>query len=155
MDSESNLERARRLIGKEFNLKPPSMEISMGDINFLNEAHREKFTEYCQMAHIHNSDRERKALFYIMAGCPDLISKGINNLYDFKDNMVRFHPDRLDEDEEKFCFCTSSQALCRLALNLYNRSFPSLSVSDTFYSLDEDNLKLALNAIKKIRFNIE
>jgi hypothetical protein len=67
MDSESNLERARRLIGKEFNLKPPSMEVSMGDIKFLNEAHRQKFTEYCNKAHIHNSDRERKALFYILA----------------------------------------------------------------------------------------
>ncbi len=154
MDSESNLERARRLIGKEFNLKPPSMEISMGDINFLNEAHRNKFNDYCQRAHIHNSDRERKALFYILAGSNDLVSKGINRMYDFKNNMVKLSPETMEEDEEKFCFCTSSQALCRLALNLYNSVYPSLSVSDTFYSLDEDNARLAIEAIK-IRFNIQ
>ncbi len=153
MDKESNLERARRLIGKEFNLKPPSMEISIGDINFLNEAHRERFTDYCQRAHIHSGDNERKAFFFIMAGSNDLVSKGIDRMYDFTENTVKFHPAHLGDDFEQFVFCSNSDALCRLALNLYNDSFLSLSVNETFRDLDEDNQLLAIEAIK-IRFNI-
>ena len=152
---ESYLERARRLIGKEFNLKPPSVEFSIGNINFLNEAHREKFTDYCQRAHIHNEDRERKALFYILAGCPNLVSKGINRMYDFKENIVKFSPvpEEQEKDFKKFSFCSSSYALIRLALNLYNSTYESLSVADTFYNLDSDNKQLAIHAML-IRFNV-
>lgn len=154
MDSESNLERARRLIGKEFNLKPPSTEVSIGDIKFLSEKHRETYKNYLERAGSHYQDRERRAFFYIMSGSLDLVSKGIDRMYNFKENIPKFHPATLEEDEEKFCFCTSSQALFRLALNLYNNSYISLPVNQTFRDLDEDNLKLAIEAIK-IRFNIQ
>jgi hypothetical protein len=156
MDKESNIERARRLIGKEFNLKPPSMEISIGGIEFLNEAHRQKFTDYCQKAHIHRDDRERKAMFYILSGSPDIISKGINRMYDFKENIVKFSPvpEEQEKDFQPFNFCSSSHALLKLALNLYNSTYESLSVADTFYNLDSDNKQLAINAMR-IRFNIE
>lgn len=124
------------------------------DIEFLNPDHEKRFTDYCHRAQIHSGDRERKAMFYIMAGSPDLIYKGIDRFYDFRNNMVKFHPEELEQDFEQFVFCTSSEALTRLALNLYNSGYPSLSVSDTFRDLDEDNMRLALEAIR-LRFNIE
>lgn len=149
MDRESNLERARRLIGKEFNFKP------QGDIKFLNEAHRDRFTDYCNKGNVHPEDRERKALFYILAGCPDLVSKGINRMYDFKENIVKFSPvpEEQEKDFQQFSFCSSSYALIRLALNLYNSTYESLSVADTFYNLDNNHKILAINAML-IRFNV-
>ena len=123
------------------------------DIVFLNSDHEKRFTDYCHRAHIYPDDRERKAMFYILSGSPDLISKGINRFYDFSSNTVKFHPDTLEEDFKQFSFCSSSHALCRLALNLYNSSYESLSIADTFYNLDNNHRILAINAML-IRFNI-
>ncbi len=123
------------------------------DIGFISDDHKNKYYEYIQQAGVYPQDLERQAFFYIMAGSPDLISKDIKRFYDFTDGRVKLHPDSLEEDEGQFCFCTSSQALCRLALNLYNSGFPSLSVSDTFRDLDGDNKQLAMEAIR-LRFNI-
>jgi hypothetical protein len=127
----------------------------MNDNMFLNTKHRELFNSYCHRAHIHSGDRERKAMFYIMAGCPDLVSKGINRMYDFKENIVKFSPvpEEMEKDFEKFSFCSSSHALCRLALNLYNSTYESYSIAGTFYSLDSNHRILAINAML-IRFNI-
>jgi len=125
------------------------------DICFLNSDHERRYKDYCNRAHIYPDDRERKAMFYIMAGSNDLISKGINNFYNFKENIVKFSPgpEEMEQDFEKFSFCTSSRALTMLALNLYNSGYSSLSVSDTFSYLDGDNMRLAMEAIK-LRFNI-
>ncbi len=122
-------------------------------IQFLNDKHAQLYNDYCHKACVHPDDRERKAMFYILAGCPDIVSKGINRIYDFKDNMVKFHPDTLEQDFEQFSFCSSSHALCRLALNLYNGSYKSLSFADTFYNLDNNHRILAVNALL-IRFGI-
>ena len=77
------------------------------DIGFLNPDHERRYKDYCQRAHIHSGDNERKAFFFIMAGSPDLISKGIEDFYNFDpyENMVKFHPDKLEEDFEQFVFC--------------------------------------------------
>lgn len=124
-------------------------------MDFLNEAHRKKYEECCSRAEVHPEDRERKSLFYILAGCPDLVSKGINRMYDFKENIVKFSPvpEEQEKDFQPFNFCSSSYALIRLALNLYNSTYESLSVADTFYNLDNNHRILAVNAML-IRFNV-
>ena len=121
-------------------------------MKFLSTRHEHRYNEYCQRCH--SLDRERKTFFYIISGSPDLSGKGIEKFYDFRNNTVNFRPDTLEEDFDQFVFCTSSDALARLALNMYNSIFPSLSVSQTFRDLDEDNLRLALEAIR-YRFNIQ
>ncbi len=120
---------------------------------FLSNEHWKRFTDYCQRAHISTGDIERKAMFYILSGSPNLVSKGIDRIYDFKENMLKFSPEEMEDYFLKFCFCTSSNALTRLALNLYNSSYKSLSFADTFYSLDDDNKALVMEAIR-IRYKI-
>ena len=128
-------------------------KIKKNEFPFISEDHKQKFTEYCLKAHVHSEDRERKAMFFILSGNNDLIAKGIDKFYDFTDNMVKFNPDpeELEKDFEKFNFCSSSHALTKLALNLYNSGYPSLLVNDTFNQLDKNNYLLAIEAIK-IRF---
>lgn len=125
------------------------------DIGFLNEDHKARFIDYCNRAHIHSGDVERKALFYILAGCNDLVTKGINRMYDFQENIVKFSPvpEQMEKDFQPFSFCSSSHALLKLALNLYNSGYESLSIADTFYNLDNNHRILAINAML-IRFNI-
>ena len=99
---------------------------------------------------VRDQDRERKALFFILSGCPDLINLDINDIYDFKEHCLVINLE-YQEAIEQFYLSSSSGSLLLLACNLYNNRNKSLSVSDTFSNLDEDNLKLALNSIR-IRF---
>jgi len=121
-------------------------------IQFLNKQHEKLFNNYCNRACVHSQDNERKAMFYILAGCPDLVSKGINRIYNFTDNMLIPSPDNLEADLEQFNLCSSSNALLLLAMNLYNSCYGSLSIADTFYSLDNNHKILAVNAML-VRFN--
>jgi hypothetical protein len=123
---------------------------------FLNSDHVNLFNEYIRRDGTHSQDRERKALFFILSGNPDLISKGINRIYDFQDHHMKFSPDEetMEKYLEQFALCSSSSSLLRLACNLYNNLYPSKSVNDTFSSLGEDNIHLAITAIM-IRFNRE
>jgi hypothetical protein len=120
---------------------------------FLNSDHMNLFNEYLRRDGTHSEDRERKALFFILSGAPDLISKGINRIYDFTDHHLHFGPDEEEMEKylEKFSLCSSSSSLLRLACNLYSGLYPSKTVNDTFSNLDEDNIHLALTAIR-IRF---
>ncbi len=76
-------------------------------------------------------------------------------MYDFQENIVKFSPvpEQMEKDFQQFNFCSSSYALIRLALNLYNSGYESLSVADTFYNLDNNHRILAINAML-IRFNV-
>ena len=114
---------------------------------FLNNEHKERFQELTQKAKVFEGDMERKALFFILAGNDDLYKK-VNHIYNFKENGI--DPDCLESG--KVYFSSSARKLVKLAYNLYN-SYPSEdTVIDTFYLLDEENFKLAINAIK-LRFN--
>lgn len=93
----------------------------------------------------HEGDLERKALFYILGNNEDLFNK-VDYIYDFEEHKIL--PECLESEE--IDFCSSSRKLIKLAYNLYN-SFPA-DVIDTFYLLDNDNFKIALESIK-IRFN--
>lgn len=114
---------------------------------FLSEEHRENFNELMGRTKVHKGDIERKVLFYIVSGNFDLYNKA-KHIYNFKENAINI--DCLEGG--KVDFSSSSRTLVKLAYNLYN-SYPSDSVKDTFYLLDEENFKLAMNAIR-LRFNM-
>lgn len=105
----------------------------------------ERYNKLIEKDGTNEGDTERKVLFYILAGNTDLYRKA-EHIYNFKERVIT--PECLDSGMVDFC--SSSRKLVKLAYNLFN-SFPA-DVIDTFYVLDEDNFKLALNAIK-LRFN--
>lgn len=115
---------------------------------FLSKKHEETYKTYLSLSGCHPEDRERKSLFYLLAGNKDLQTKGINRIYDFKENRLKFSPGELPEGMD---LCSSSRAILKLACNLYNSGYESLSVSDTFYNLDKHNYFLVMQAIE-IRF---
>lgn len=92
-----------------------------------------------------SGDCERLALFSILSGNDDLYSK-VSFVYDFAEHCIK--PDCLDDGSVDLC--SSSRSLLRLGFNLFN-GFPA-DVRETFYSLDSDNIRLALEAIQ-IRFS--
>ena len=120
---------------------------------FLNSTHRALFYEFIRRDNINLQDRERTSLFYIISGCPDLVNKGSHKLYDFTEHCLKFSPyeEQMERYLKQFELCNSSSSLLRLACNLFNNLYPSKSVNDTFSNLDEDNIHLALTAIR-IRF---
>jgi len=139
---------------QEFNrMMSKKEDFSISDELFLSPEHKGLFENYLQRDRTRKEDKERKALFFILSGCPDLISKGIDRIYDFTDHHLQFGPD--EEEMEKylsrFSLCSSSRALLLMACNLYNGSYKSMTFADTFYNLGEDLRSLALNALK-IRF---
>lgn len=93
-------------------------------------------------------DLERKALFHIIAGNDDLYSN-VNNIYDFEENVIL--TECLEGDGEVY-LSSSSRKLVKLAYHLYNGY--DASVLEVFSGLDDNNARLAIEAIK-IRFDIK
>jgi hypothetical protein len=115
-------------------------------IYFINEQHKEQYGSILDKT-CYPHDRERTAMFYIIAGNRDLFPH-INSIYDFNNEELK-----IDSKLGKLkVLCSSSKALLKLALNLYNSAHSKQSVYETFYCLDNDNKLLACEAIK-IRFN--
>lgn len=92
-----------------------------------------------------HGDLERQALFHILAGNEELYSK-IDYIYDFEENIIKVAV--LDGNVD---FTSSARNLLKLGFNLYNGY--EASVAEVFNGLDEDNARLAIEAIK-IRFDI-
>lgn len=92
-------------------------------------------------------DLERKALFHIIAGNDELYNN-LNSLYDFDENVIL--TECLGEESEVY-LSSSSRKIVKLAYHLYNGY--ETSVLEVFSGLDDDNARLAIEAIK-IRFDI-
>jgi hypothetical protein len=93
-------------------------------------------------------DVERTALYYIISGNKYLYTKR-NCIYDFEKNISKFSGfDSINTD-----FSTSSKALIRLAMNLFNGYKDNFSDPfNLFGYLDIENYNLAINSVK-IRFH--
>ena len=111
--------------------------------NFLYDS-EERLKQLVKRDGTNESDIERKAMFYILAGNYDLYNK-IDFIYDFKDHNINI--DCLENEDVDFS--SSSSNLIKLAFNLYN-GYPA-DVLSTFVGLDDSNFALALKAIE-IRF---
>ena len=108
--------------------------------------HKIQFQKLLEEDNTYPRDTERIALFYIISGNSDLYKKR-TCIYDFKKHGIKNCLQNEDVD-----FSSSMKSLIRLGFNLYNGyTDNSTSPSSLFYSLDEDNQRLALNAIL-IRF---
>ncbi len=114
---------------------------------FLNDIHKNNFKNLLNNTEINFCDKERIALFYIIAGNNDLFSRK-SIIYNFVDNNIKFYTfDCLNED-----FCYSSKALIRLGANLYNGYTDNyIDPLNLLGYLDSKNYKLAINSIK-LRF---
>lgn len=120
-------------------------------MTYVNIKQEERFIELLKRARANNEDKERKAFFYVIAGNNDLY-KQVNKIYDFEQQQLRCIDFNGEITLEGLFLSSSSKALLNLALELYNQS-THISVDDVFKSLDSNNSKLAINAIK-IRFSI-
>ena len=105
----------------------------------------DRFKDLIERDNTCESDMERKALFYIIAGNNDLYQK-IDYIYDFEDSSIRSEC----FENEDVDFCSSSIKLLKLGFNLYNGY--AADVLDVFSILDKANFNLALEAIR-LRFN--
>ena len=111
----------------------------------MNQEHKERFARLLQRDHTNLADKERRALFFIISGNEDLFSK-VNHLYDFEEHVIK--PETLEES--RVDFSSGTRRLVMLGFNLFNSSNPA-DVSNCLSVLDEDNIKLAIEAIR-IRF---
>ncbi len=107
---------------------------------FKDTNHETTFKGLLALDQTHEGDSERKALFYIIAGCEGLSQK-VHSLYDFEEQMIK-----TSALEGGVDLTSSEQALVKFGFNLYN-SYPSDSIIDTFYLLDPSSFSIALKAI--------
>ena len=91
-------------------------------------------------------DLERRALFHIISSNDELYSN-VDSIYDFNENVIR--TECLDGE---VYISSSSRKLIKLAYHLYNGY--ETSVLEVFSGLDDNNARLAIEAIK-IRFDIK
>ncbi|MFA9378827.1 MAG: DUF6075 family protein [Lachnotalea sp.] len=117
-------------------------------MNYLDKEHERRFHNLMVKDNTCDSDKERQSLFYILAGNGDLYQKR-NAIYDNKNHCII---PRQSLKEVKIDLSGGAKALVKLGFNLYNGMDQNeSSVCDIFWSLDEQNRKLAINAIK-LRF---
>lgn len=104
----------------------------------------ERLIELLERDNTNENDNERLAMFTIFAGNEDLYSKAAK-IYDFEERTIT-----LDVFEE-VDLSGGTYQLVKLAFNLY--SFQNeANVAEVFRSLDDENYKLAMEAIN-VRFN--
>jgi hypothetical protein len=114
---------------------------------FLNNLHEYHYRQLLKLSNLHPCDREKKSLFYVLSGNSDLFTKK-NYFYDFNKNYLIF----TTFEKSNLDLCSSSKALLRLALNLFNGYCDELTNPlNLFFSLGNQNYNLAVNAIL-IRF---
>lgn len=118
---------------------------------YISSKQEERFKELLLRAKLKYKDKERQSLFYVLAGNDDLY-KQVDKIYDFKKQQLNCMNEDGEVDLDDIFVSSSSSSLFKLALELYNQSTP-ISVNNLFRSLDDNNAKLAINAIK-IRYSI-
>lgn len=104
---------------------------------------QDRYLELTSRDRMRSSDKERAALFHIIAGSDELY-KHVDDLYNFKDHAIKLSCLR------KPWLTSGTRGLIKLGFNLYNGSQKS-TIYESFVYLDEKNTHLAIEAIK-IRF---
>lgn len=114
----------------------------MGHLTFSIPLHKVQFQKLLEEDKTYPDDTERVALFYIISGNSDLYKKR-SFIYDFKNHGIKQCLQTKEVD-----FSSGMKSLIRLGFNLYNGyTDDSTTPSSLFYNLDEDNRRLAWNAI--------
>ena len=116
-------------------------------MKFQNREHEGNLLKLLVKDQSHPRDKERRALFYILAGNADLYSKA-DRIYDFNEHLIKLEC----LNDGSVDLCSSSRALVKLAYNLYNGYEDSdFSPMDIFSNLDTDNYHLAMESLN-VRF---
>lgn len=118
---------------------------------YISNKQEERFKELLLRAKLKYKDKERQSLLYVLAGNDDLY-KQVNKIYDFNKQQLNCMNENGEVNLEDIFVSSSSSSLLKLGLELYNQS-TSISVNQVFRNLDDNNSKLAINAIK-IRYSI-
>lgn len=105
--------------------------------------HEERYFQFLEKDGTKDTDSERQSLFYILASWG--IYDKIDRLYDFNSHEIN-----LDGFEESG-FSSGHRKMVLLAFNLFN-NYPAPTPLEIFSSLDKENFKICMNAIK-LRFN--
>lgn len=106
--------------------------------------HTERFFDLLERDSTKRTDRERLALFYILAE-EDLYSK-VNKLYDFEEHWIL--PENLEEGAVDLS--GGAIAMVRIAYHLYNGY--ELNLVYELSRLDNENFELCINAVR-MRFD--
>jgi hypothetical protein len=115
--------------------------------HFINPRHKQNYLELIEEDGMSFDDTERASLFYIISGNEDLYKKR-RYIYHPEEHCIRSCPWQSGVD-----FSSGMRSLIRLGYNLYNGwSDEYTTPIDLFGNLDEQNRKLAQNALL-IRFN--
>lgn len=120
-------------------------------MHYISNKQEERFKELLLRAKLKYKDKERQSLLYVISGNGDLY-KQVGKIYDFEKQQLNCINENGEVDLEDIFVSSSSNALLRLGLELYNQS-TSISVNNLFRNLDDNNARLAINAIK-IRYSI-
>ena len=120
-------------------------------MHYISNKQEERFKELLLRAKLKYKDKERQSLFYVLAGNDDLY-KQVDKIYDFRKQQLYCIDEDGEVNVEDIFVSSSSNALLHLALELYNQG-SSISVNNLFKNLDDNNARLAINAIK-IRYSI-
>ena len=120
-------------------------------MQYISGKQEERFKELLLRAKLKYKEKERESLFYVLAGNDDLY-KQVDKIYDFGKQQLQCIDENGEVNLEDIFVSSSSSSLLKLSLELYNQS-TSIGVHDLFRSLDDNNSKLAINAIK-IRYSI-
>lgn len=91
------------------------------------------------MDRTHDNDRNRKAMFYLIANSEDLY-RLVDSIYDFSSSELKEDAESIEE------LSTSSRSLLKLALNLISE-YP-VDVSDVFCNLDSKNFEVAYKSLQ-------
>lgn len=117
-------------------------------MEYLSKEHEKRFYKLMAEDNTAASDKERQSLFYILAGNGGLYQKK-NGIYDTKNHCII---PCLTRSGVKVDLSGGAKALVKLGFNLYNgTNQKGADICDIFWNLDEQNRRLALNAIQ-IRF---
>lgn len=100
---------------------------------------KERFENLIKKDRTLKTDRERLALFLILASSEDLYSKA-ETIYNFSDRCI--NPDCFDQVD----LSGGLEEMVKLGFNLFN-GYPA-NVLDVFSRLDEDNFEVAIKAIR-------
>jgi len=120
-------------------------------MNFINNTQKDRLKQLFHEDRTHHSDKERQALFYIIAGNDDLWMKRYV-IYNIKEQRI------ITKCFESVDFSSGIKVLVSLGFNLYN-NFHTEDTDTRFIdligTLDQDNFILAINAIMVRRYGIQ
>ncbi|MDQ0271140.1 MULTISPECIES: DUF6075 family protein [Bacillaceae] len=117
-------------------------------VQFLNQEHQTKFQEIrSEMAEDYRFNKEHLAVVFIMTGDEELYRK-MTPYFDTKDGLFVSFKMFAEQD-----FSNGMGILAKLAAHLFN-GYETVSPIDLVDTLDDERLKLAINAILFRRYGL-